>query len=275
MSRQIVGALLFASIVFSQPAQASKLDDDFEEILFGLCEDIFSLFLQGWDSESLIKLNSLCLDVLPPGTTPSSDYNSSSNIGSSGANGKTASSTAQLQVDSVKDRLAAIQEEEAIDQGGFGMLLAVQNSETEREETDNESGYESDLEGVLIGGDYRFNNRFIAGIAFGRTTDTAEFDGNSGDLDTTNETVTAYVTFMPTSNSYIDAYFGEADLSFESKREIDFPAGTPTSTSLNGTARGDYDGEQSMAGISAGYDWYRPTSTRLPIRATRKYFGVS
>ena len=256
MNRQIIGVILFASIIFSQSAQATKLDDDFEEILFGLCVNIFTLPGQGWDAESLTRLNDLCLNVLEGGTTPSSDYQSSSNIGSSGATGRTASSTAQLQVDSVKDRLAAIQEEEAIDEGGWGMLFTVQTSETEREETDNESGYESDLEGVLIGGDYRFNNKFIAGIALGYTTDTAEFDNNTGELDTTNNTLTAYVTFLPTNNTYIDAYIGQADLSFDSEREIDFQ-GTPASpVAFQGTATGDYDGEQTMAGVSGGYDWY-------------------
>jgi len=256
MERRLIGTLMFTLIVYSPFAQATKLDDDFEEILFNLCVDFGSLPGEGWDANSLVRLNDLCLNVLQGGATPSSDYSSSSNIGSSGATGKTASNTAQLQVDSVKDRLAQIQEEEAIDEGGWGMLFSVQTGESERRETDNESGYESDLQGILAGGDYRLNDRLITGIALGYTTDTAEFDKDAGELDTTNSTLVGYLTYLPAANAYIDAYIGVSKLEFDSEREIDFQ-GTPASPVVfQGTARGDYEGDQVMAGVSGGYDWY-------------------
>lgn len=259
MNRQLIVTLVVVLFFNSSPVRAaSELDDEFEDILFGLCVDIFTLPAQGWDNQSLIRLNNLCLNVLEGGASPSSDYLSSSNIGSTGATGKTASNTAQVQVDSVKDRLAEIQEEEVIDQGSWGFLLSAQTSETEREETVNESGYESDLNGVLIGGDYRFNDRLITGAALGYTTDKAEFDNNTGELDTTNTTLVGYFTFLPSKNIYIDGYIGVADLDFESEREINFQ-GTPGDPGFpvdyTGTATGDYEGSQTMAGLSGGYDW--------------------
>jgi uncharacterized protein YhjY with autotransporter beta-barrel domain len=257
MNRQLVVTLLVVFLFNSSLTWAAQQDDDFEDLLFDLCVNFGVLATpgSGWDGNSLIRLNDLCLNVLQGGATPSSDYNSSSNIGSSGATGKTASNTAQVQVDSVKDRLAEIQEEEVVEQGSWGFLLSAQTSETEREETVNESGYESDLNGVLIGGDYRFNDRLITGAALGFTTDKAEFDNNTGDLDTTNTTLVGYFTFLPSKNIYIDGYFGVAKLDFESDREIDFQ-GTPTMpVSYKGTATGDYEGDQTMAGLSAGYDW--------------------
>lgn len=256
MNRNLIGALSLALFVISPGALARDLDNDFEDILFDLCVNIFTLPGQGWDTPSLVELNDLCLNVLQDGATPSSDYNSSSNIGSAGANGKTASSTQQLQVDSVKDRLAEIQEEEVVDQGSWGFLMSVQTSETERDETDNETGYESDLQGILAGADYRFNDSLITGFALGYTTDEAEYDNNSGELETKNRSLVAYFTFLPGANAYIDGYIGSASLDFESEREIEFQ-GTPGSpVSFGGTATGDYKGDQTMAGISAGYDWY-------------------
>lgn len=261
MKRQIIGSLLLASFVFSPQAQATKLDDDFEQILIDLCQRLGpfgGLDAEGWSAQDQQRLNNLCLAILPGGGTPSTDaYVSSSNIGSSGATGKTTSSTSQMQVSSVKDRLAEIQEEEAIDQGGWGLLLTVHGSETEREETVNESGYESSLQGILVGGDYRFNDRFISGFALGYTSDSADFSNNTGKLDTVNNSLVGYFTYLPSNNAYLDAYVGYSMLAFDSERVIDFQ-GTPGSPSNlpTSTATGDYDGEQIMAGVSGGYDWH-------------------
>jgi hypothetical protein len=95
MNRQLVVTLLVVLLFNSSLSRAAQQDDDFEDLVFDLCvRDGLELFNEGWSGPSLNALNNLCLTVLPGGATPSSDYVSSSNIGSSGATGKTASNTA-------------------------------------------------------------------------------------------------------------------------------------------------------------------------------------
>jgi outer membrane autotransporter protein len=257
MNKKIISTLFVAFCLCSPFAAADEIDDDFEEVLFGLCENFtFIFFNDNWTPESLRQLNDLCLNVLLSGVTPSSDYNSSSNIGSSGANGKTSTTSAQVQVDSIQDRLDALQEEEDPESGSWGLLLATQTGETEREDTANEIGYDSDLSGVVIGGDYRFNDRLVTGFAFGNTTDEASFDGDAGELDTTSDSILLYATYIPVDGAYIDGYIGDSKLEFESERDISFTGTAASPADLSGTATGDYDGDQSIYGVSGGYDWY-------------------
>lgn len=253
-----LGAILIIIGFMSTSLLADESDDDFEELLFELCVNFTDIALNdNWTASSLNELNNMCNDVLEGGATPSSDYNSSSNIGSSGASGTSSSSSAQVQVDAIKDRIDELQDEDDAE-NGWGLLLAAQTGGGERLDTVNETGFDSELAGLVVGADYRFGDSLITGFTFGYTTDEASFDNNTGLLDTTSSSIAGYFTYLPGENSYIDGYVGLSTLEFGSRREINFTGSTtsPLPVPLTGTATGKYNGTQQMIGVSTGYDWY-------------------
>ncbi len=250
---KLLSVLVFLVI---PPLFADDNDDGFEEYLDTLCNtNPFDPIFQGWNAGDFAELNATCLTYLPSGGVVSSGtYQSSSNIGSTGAQGQTSDSTAKQQVESIRDRLADIETEEAeIEKGGWGLLLAAQLGESDREDTDNESGYESDLAGIVIGGDYRFNDALVVGGALGNTTDDAEFDNDTGELKTTSLTATGYFTYVPNERFYIDGYLGFGALDYEMERTVDFDGNAANNVNVDGTTTADFDGDQFLAGFSLGF----------------------
>jgi outer membrane autotransporter protein len=236
------------------------IDNKFEGYIVQPCLDgLFALINRGWKIEEITQYNDdICTKIFNAGTFDSSGgtdaYGSSSNIGSVAAQSKTSDSIAQQQASSVKDRLDEIQEEE-VSSGAWGFLLSVQSGETERVSTDNESGYDSELDGVVLGIDYRFNDKFVVGIAAGKTSDDARYDNNGGSLKTDSTSRMLYATYVINDNAYVDAYVGRAPLEFSNSRRFGI-TGFDSEFDISGEIRGDFEGEQSLRGISGGYDWH-------------------
>ncbi len=259
-------ALLFlhrAEAAGSLVTDPDFVDNQFENYIVIPCNTApIDLLAQGWTSPEITRYsNEVCSPLFPGGFNNSGSYASTSNIGSVGALDNSSDSVAQKQAGTVKSRLDEIKEEE-IPQGGWGMLLAVQSGETERVSTNNEVGYDSDLEGIVVGFDYRFNDKQIVGAALGITSDEARYDGSAGFLNTDSNSLTVYTTYLLNQNAYFDAYFGYADLDYENSRDISISGdpGLPIA-GLNGTVRSKFGGNQWLLGTSYGIDWYPGKST--------------
>ena len=142
MNRRFFGIFTSLCLLFSVTVSADEQDDDFEEYITAICESnpFDRINNEGWTIQDITDFdNDVCLVYLPSGSIVSSaNYQSSSNIGSTGAQNTTSNASAQQQVDGVKDRLDEILEEEP-GQGGWGLLLSAQRGETERSDTVNEA----------------------------------------------------------------------------------------------------------------------------------------
>jgi len=211
---------------------------------------------QGWSLTEVIDYNnSICNVFFSGGSFDSSTYASTTNIGTNGAQTKAANNAASQQVASVKDRLEELGEDES-PKNGWGVLLAVQQGETERIATNNEIGFDSELESFIIGGDYRFNNALVAGVALGHTSDEATFNNNTGFIDTTSDSLTLYFTFVPVEGAYIDGYIGQSSLDFDNSRDLSVSGEPADMFGFTGIVAGSFSGDQDLSGISGGYDWY-------------------
>lgn len=127
--------------------------------------------------------------------------------------------------------------------GGWGLLLSTQFGRSIRQETELENGFQADLQGLLIGLDYRFSDNFILGAAASQTRDEAVFINSAGSLKTINNTLTMYATWLPSEKVSVDGYLGYGAVNFDSQRKVYF--GTPL-----GTASGNTSGRQIMTGLS-------------------------
>lgn len=191
------------------------------------------------------------------------------NMGVQGAQSRISLTGARLQAANIESRLEEEDEEDEQNGGGasaemnFGRLslfVTANYTDTERDDSDFETGYEEDLYGATFGADYRYSDRVTAGLALGYSDSEADFDNNAGRLDTDNLSVIAYGNFRPSEQFYIDAYLGYAWLDYDSRRNIDYDlvinAGTPAedTVTVSTVASGDTDGDQWFGGINLGYD---------------------
>ena len=138
---------------------------------------------------------------------------------------------------------------------GFGLLLSAQAGETERDETEREQGYDSDLESLVIGLDYRFDDALVIGAAYAMTRDATAYDGDSGDMETDSQSLMGYFTYLVGDAGYINGYVGVAPLEYDNERNFSIEGPNVTDAGT-GTVTASYDGDQTMAGIGGGYDWY-------------------
>jgi uncharacterized protein YhjY with autotransporter beta-barrel domain len=212
-----------------------------------------------WTNDETVAYgDAVCAQLIGGGYTSAEGYSSASGVAAIGAQTSTSEAVAKQQADSIQDRLDELQDEED-PTGGWGLLLSLQGGETERDDTTHELGYDSDLEGAVIGLDYRFNDDLVAGAAFGVTKDEADYDGNAGDLETESQSLIAYLTYLIGAGGYINGYVGYAQLDYDNTRKFTIdgdPGGALSPLGIRGTVKSDYEGDQTMAGISGGYDWY-------------------
>ena len=205
-----------------------------------------------WNPAEQIEYGlAICAQVYSGSFTSAENYASTSGVGAISAQSATSEAVARQQADSIQDRLDELQDEEQ-PSGSWGLLLSVQGGETERSETTNELGYDSELEGVVIGLDYRFNDALVAGVAVGFTTDEVKYDGDTGDLETESESVIAYLTYLIGAGGYVNGYLGVTSLEYSNKRNFTIDGEPGDNFGVSGTIIGDYEGDQSMAGISVG-----------------------
>jgi len=247
---------------FNASAAPNTVDQDFVDYYIEPCllgNAVLSAPPYNWtDDEQTAYGDAICSQLISGGFTSSENYSSTSGVGSIGAQTSTSEAVAKLQADSIQDRLDELQDEVA-PRGGWGLLLSVQGGETERDETTHELGYDSELESVVIGLDYRFNDALVAGAAFGITKDEADYDGDAGELETESQSLIAYLTYLIGAGGYINGYIGYAPLEYTNTRNFTIDgdsSGAGFPLDISGTVKSDYDGDQTMVGISGGYDWY-------------------
>lgn len=263
--------LVFGLFVPGQTALADSLvtdpdfiDDQFEAYYLEPClADPLVLAARGWTADDINEYTAAICSVVFSGSFSSSEaYQSTSNVGAVGAQSRSSDTVADRQQKSVEERLAEIKVEEPEDRrDGIGLLLAVQTGETERASTNREVGYDSDLDGMLAGLDYRFGKSLVAGFAAGFTIDDASFEGGGGFLETESRSLTVYMTYALDDSAYIDAYVGMARLDYDTERNASIDGEPGDNFGFTGSSSAKFDGDQTLLGASIGYDWFRGNLT--------------
>lgn len=179
------------------------------------------------------------------------------NLGTIGAQGRAAN-----QIDETReDDYEGIDYEE--DFGRITIHINTNIRSTDRDQTDFENGFESDLYGVNGGFDYRIDDGWTIGGIAGYQDDDTEFDAGAGDLETSAWSLTGVLNGNFGNGGWVSAYAGFAGLDYESARNIDYEivqfAGEPNeqTVQVSAVARGDTEGDQAMAGLAVGFSGNR------------------
>jgi uncharacterized protein YhjY with autotransporter beta-barrel domain len=199
-----------------------------------------------WD---LVSLNNLCGAIATAGESgaPATANDVSSNLGTINAGSGAASRKKKGMRVSLEEQQEKKDKGASADGGGWGLLVTPQYSNSNRLGTDLENGYESKLTGLVVGLDYRFSDSFVLGLALGQTKDKANFIGNAGFLNTSNNTATIYGTWLFSESVAIDGYLGNGNLKLDNQRQV------AIGSKIFGTMSGNTTGRQIMAGLSASY----------------------
>jgi outer membrane autotransporter protein len=142
--------------------------------------------------------------------------------------------------------------------GKWGVFVNGAIDFGDKDSTSQETGFEFDTEGITIGVDYRFTDRFIAGGALGYSGHESDFDSSSGDLDMDTWSMSAYATYYQSNQVYVDGLIQVGTNDYDTRRRIN-ASGSPDQFGV-----GDTDGEAVSISIGSGYEYSRGAFTFGP-----------
>jgi uncharacterized protein with beta-barrel porin domain len=116
----------------------------------------------------------------------------------------------------------------------------------DRDGTEREDGFDFDSGGLTAGVDYRFNDQFVAGLAFGVANTDVDIKNSGGDSEIDSYSLSSYATYY-LDDFYVDAIASFAWNDYENTRKILYP-------SVTRNAESDTDGRQYAFGVGVGYD---------------------
>ncbi|WP_423603363.1 putative Ig domain-containing protein [Sphingomonas sp. MS122] len=116
----------------------------------------------------------------------------------------------------------------------------------QRDPNDYSAGYHFTTDGISLGLDYRFSERFVAGAAVGYAHDDSRIGEEATRSRAESYSGTLYASFHPGGGLFVDGLAGYGGLSFRSQRYV---------VPLNVLARGERDGHQWFGSLTAGYDY--------------------
>lgn len=177
-------------------------------------------------------------------------FGSPSGTASSGQGG----ASSQSLTASVENRREARLEEE--DEGKAGSKWSVYANgnydSLDRNRTRFADGFDSDVQGLTVGGDYRVNDQWVAGAALFYTDHRGDFDAG-GDFETNKLEVIVYASLLPAENMFVDLAAGYGTRDHDVNRRANFVEmdnGGNTNT-FDGIVNSETDGK--VYNISAQY----------------------
>jgi outer membrane lipase/esterase len=147
-----------------------------------------------------------------------------------------------------------------LDSGKFSIFLNGLYATGDKDSTTNEPGFDFDAYGILVGGDYRFSDQLIFGLAVNYQKTDADIDDNAGDTDVKGYGVSLYGTFYY-GQLYINGIgtIGRSD--YDSTRKVNYSvkksaaaaASDPLITRVNQKFDGDTDSDEYGFSFGTGY----------------------
>jgi len=127
----------------------------------------------------------------------------------------------------------------------FGAFANGQGSFGDQDVTPRQPGFDFHTAGFTIGGDYRFTDRFLLGMAFDYVQTNVNFDASAGSFTNKAYSLSAYGTYYILEKLYVDAIVTFGWDNYDAQRNVQ---GT-------GTATGTPSGTHLAPSLSVGYNF--------------------
>ena len=119
----------------------------------------------------------------------------------------------------------------------------------------SQNGFKLTSKGLTVGADYRFDNNSVLGAAVGYVRADTDLYNSAGTQDADGYSFSAYGSYVPVQNAYIDLIFNYGHNSYDSQRK------QVSTTSL---ATSSTSGDQWGVALSAGYTFSQGAVTAIP-----------
>jgi len=137
--------------------------------------------------------------------------------------------------------------------GGFGGFVNGSFAMDERDSTDNEAGFESDIYGVTAGIDYTFGSGTLLGVALGYTNSESDIAADGGTLDSDTRTFLVYASYTPSPATYVDFSAGYTGGDYDQDRRI-FYFDPFNAAQIDQTAVSETNSDEWFVSATLGYD---------------------
>lgn len=126
-------------------------------------------------------------------------------------------------------------------------------------EVQGERGYDTDGQEMLLGIDYRFpKNTFIVGSSIGYNKTTSLFTEQAGSTKLKGHHISAYATYLPSENLYIDGILSVGNSAIDSHRFVPtVNSATGKVLASGGRAFAKTDSQQLSMSLGMGYEFNR------------------
>lgn len=131
----------------------------------------------------------------------------------------------------------------------LGFFVNADYATGERDESSNVDGFEFDTSGITVGGDYRFSDTFVAGVAYHYLDSEADLDNNYGELDTQGQSLSVFATAYG-DNFYVEGSIGAGEYEYDSLRVVDYHTDATFHENLSASP----DGEQLTWSLGGGFN---------------------
>jgi uncharacterized protein with beta-barrel porin domain len=141
--------------------------------------------------------------------------------------------------------------------GPFGVSFSGGGGFGDRDNSEGQTGFKIDTRQANLMIDYAFNQVLTAGFAFNYLSTDRTLGLNSGTLNSDSYRFAPFLSYTPTSNSYVTLMGGYAVVDFDSTRSVSPVTNTNnvnnkvTITFSDATAK--YNADQFFASLGAGY----------------------
>jgi outer membrane autotransporter protein len=127
-------------------------------------------------------------------------------------------------------------------------------------------GYNFHNASLTAGVDYRFNDAFVGGVAFGYASNNSDIDRNAGKVDVDSYSLNAYFTWYRNNDFYVEGSVVADWLNYDLSRNIAYQIANLSggTTTVNNTAEASPDGHQYTLSLSVGKDFNRDAWTISP-----------
>lgn len=156
---------------------------------------------------------------------------------------------------------------------GWGGFFGGTYTNVDRDASDREAGFKSDIWGFTGGVDYHWTENLLLGVAFSYNEAKSDIAANGGRLDSDTWGVYGYGTYYPSNGTYIDYTIGYSDSSHDQRRNISYsiqqislatlattgPVALAGITTVNQVAVSDTDSDEFSVSATIGHDWHTNT----------------
>lgn len=149
---------------------------------------------------------------------------------------------------------------ESASRGRLGGFVTAAFGFGDRDATEAEDGFDFDTFALTAGLDYRFSERFIAGVALASSRSDAELDGDDGEVSADGYGLSLYGTYYA-GDFFLDLTATAGLTDFGMERSIRYAVDTD---SVDETASSDTDASHYALALGAGYEMRRGAASFGP-----------